>query len=461
MRERLSSKVIDQHAERLSELAKKIWDNPEMGWKEEKASKWTAEYLEAEGFETELGAYGMPTAIRAVWGKGHPVIGFCGEYDCLPGLSQKVSSEREPIVPDGPGHGCGHNLLGVGCLGAVIGLKAELEASGKEGTVIYYGCPAEEQILGKCFMAKYGAFYECDFTIAWHPMSANQNFTGNANGLEGAIFRFHGKNSHAAANPHAGRSALDAVQLMNLGAEFMREHVTDDVRIHYVITNGGLAPNIVPDFAESKYFVRAITREAIVEAFDRLVKCAEGAALMTETRLEIERLGGIYPTLQNHVLCNIMQKVKDELPDVEYTEEELKFADAINRQNPRYEEGTTPPINFKKMPLSSNRMVASTDYGDVQHICPGVLSNDCTGATLQVGHDWTFTACTGSSIGMKGMIRAAKVMAGSAYDLVCDPEAQKAAKDEFDKAMAGKKYICPVTDEIAWPYTDVPRPGSK
>ena len=345
MSERLSSKVIDQHAERLCKLAKDIWDNPEMGWTEQKAVAWFKEYLEAEGFETEVGAYGMPTAIRAVWGKGHPVIGFAAEYDCLPGLSQKVCSSKDPVVPGGIGHGCGHNLLGVGCLGAVIGLKAELEASGKDGTIIFYGCPAEEQLTGKGFMAKAGAFYECDFNIAWHPGGTNQNTIGVMNGVEAGFFRFHGKTSHAAANPQDGRSALDAVQLMNIGSEFLREHVTSDVRIHYVITNGGLAPNIVPDYAESKFFVRALTREAVVDTFNRLIKCAEGAAHMTETTLEIERLGGIYPTMQNKVMANIMQKVREELPDVEYTEEELKFADEINRAQPQYVEGVTPPID--------------------------------------------------------------------------------------------------------------------
>ena len=212
-----------------------------MGWQEYKAASWTADYLREEGFDTELGAYGMPTAIRAVWGSGHPVIGFCAEYDCLPGLSQNVSTTKDPIVEGGIGHGCGHNLLGVGCIGACLGLKAELEASGKEGTIIFYGCPAEEQLSGKGFMAKNGAFYECDFTIQWHPSSSNSNTYAPSNGVEGAFFRFRGRTAHAAGNPKSGRSALDAVQLMNLGVEFLREHVTDDVRMHYIITDGGLA----------------------------------------------------------------------------------------------------------------------------------------------------------------------------------------------------------------------------
>ncbi len=453
MNERLSSKVIDQHAERLCELAKKIWDNPEMGWKEKKASEWTAEYLKAEGFDTELGAYGMPTAIRAVWGKGHPVIGFCGEYDCLPGLSQKVSSKQDPVVPGGPGHGCGHNLLGVGCLGAVLGLKAELEASGKEGTVIFYGCPAEEQITGKCFMAKNGAFRECDFAIAWHPGYTSANFTGVSTGVEGGIFRFHGKTAHAAQNPEAGRSALDAVQLMNLGAEFLREHVADGVRIHYMITHGGIAPNIVPEFAEVKYFVRAWTKEAITDAFERVIKCAQGAALMTDTKLEIVRLGGVYPQKQNMVLSNIMQKLRDELPAVEYTEEELRFADEMNRTQPGYVEGRTPPISNAKLPLMNINPAASSDFGDVMHICPSVVNMECCSNTLSASHTWMVTASSGYGIGMKGMLRAAKVMAGGAYDLICDPEAQKAAREEWEQYMSGREYI-PVSDEVAWPYED-------
>jgi aminobenzoyl-glutamate utilization protein B len=454
MSERLSSAVIDRHAEKLSALAKRIWENPEMGWHEKKASAWLAEYLKEEGFETELGAYGMPTAIRAVWGSGHPVIGFCAEYDCLPGLSQKVSTKKDPVVPGGIGHGCGHNLLGVGCLGACLGLKAELEASGKEGTVIFYGCPAEEQLSGKGFMAKNGAFYECDFNIQWHPSSSNRNSYSPSNGVEGAFFRFRGRTAHAAGNPQNGRSALDAVQLMNLGVEFLREHVTDDVRMHYIITDGGLAPNVVPDYAESKYFVRGITREGIDDAFARVVKCAEGAAHMTETTLEIERLGGIYPTMQNKVLVDLMQKIREELPDVEYTEEELAFADGINANSPLYEPGVTKPISYENEPPVEEFGGGSTDYADVMHICPSVANSDCCWATLSGGHSWMVTACSGHSMGMKGMIRAAKVMAAGAWDLICDPELQAKAKAEFEEAMAGRKYVCPITDEVAWPYTD-------
>ena len=454
MKERYSAAAIDQHADELIALATKIWENPEMGWTEKQASQWTADYLREQGFEVELGAYGMPTAIRAVWGHGHPVIGFCAEYDCLPGLSQKVCAHQDPVVPGGLGQGCGHNLLGVGCVGAVIGLKAELEQSGKEGTVVFYGCPGEEQLIGKGLMAKAGAFTECDFTIAWHPGTSNDSLTGVCNGVEAAIFRFKGRTSHAAANPQDGRSALDAAQLMNIGVEFLREHVSSDVRMHYIYMDGGLAPNIVPEAAATKYFVRAQSREAVVDAFQRVINCAEGAAKMTDTTLEIERLGGIYPTLQNKVLNNLMQEVREQLPPLTYTEEELAFADEMNSHSPRYVKGVTPPIDSEIRPLQNGLMGGSTDYGDVMHIRPGVQMTICTAATLSGGHSWMITSCSGSSIGMKGMLYAAKVMAEGAYRVIEQPEMMEAINADFEQSTGGKPYICPITDDVAWPYKD-------
>ena len=452
MSERICCMEIDKEAGALSELAMKIWDNPEMGWHEKKASAWTAEYLRSKGFETELGAYGMPTAIRAVWGKGHPVIGFCGEYDCLPGLSQKACSHKEPVVQDGPGHGCGHNLLGVGCVAACIGLKAELEHSRKDGTIIYYGCPAEEQLTGKGFMAKQGAFYECDLTITWHPGTSNEATLGVNNGVQGAIFHFKGKTSHAAALPWEGRSALDAVQLMNMGVEFLREHVTDDVRMHYQILDGGMPPNIVPDNSSVKYFVRAQSWEAVKDAYQRVIKCAECAAHMTETKLSIENLGGIYPTLQNRVMSEVMQKMREEIAPPEYTEDELKFAEEINSLSPQYQKGVTPPIDYKIRPLTDAPAGGSTDYGDVQHICPGVLNPGCTAPALSGGHTWMITASGGTSIGMKGMLYAGKIMAAGANEMIEHAELVEAAKKEFEETMAGTKYECPITDDIPWPY---------
>ena len=446
--------AIDAHARELIELSKKIWERPEMGWTEKNASAWTADYLKKQGFAVERGAYGMPTAIRAVWGKGAPVVGFCGEYDCLPGLSQKVCPDFEPVVPSGLGHGCGHNLLGVGCVAACLGLKAELEAGGASGTVIFYGCPAEEQMTGKGFMARKGAFGECDFTVAWHPKNNSHNTYGNHTGAEGAFFRFRGRTAHAAGGPEQGRSALDAVQLMNTGVEYLREHVTDDVRIHYIIVDGGLAPNIVPETAGSKYFVRALSRAAVTDAFKRVENCARGAAIMTDTSYAVERIGGIYPTLQNRALMDAMQQAREEIPRNVYTQEELDFAERINSHVSGYRKGVTVPIDDATVPVGHENTFGSTDYGDVQHIVPGVQIVEATAASLAPGHSWMMTACSGSSIGMKGMLRAGKIMAAGAYKVMISPERLQAVKDEFARATGGAKYECPVTDEIPWPYKE-------
>ena len=443
--------VIDEHAEELTTLAKKIWDNPEMGWTEFKAVEWTSQMLRDNGFEVEVGAYGMPTAIRAVWGSGKPVVGFAAEYDCLPGLSQKVVSHPDPVVEGGIGHGCGHNLLGVGCLGACIGLKAALEEAGAPGTVIFYGCPAEEQLTGKGFMAKRGAFFECDFTYAWHPSTGSRSTLGTFTGVEGAIFEFSGRTSHAAGAPHLGRSALDAAQLMNIGVEFLREHVTDDVRMHYIYLDGGMAPNIVPNHASVKYFVRALSRKAAVDAYKRVIKCAEGAAHMTDTEMKVVSLGGIYPTKQNTVLAQAVQDARKIVPLEDFTEEDKKFADEINRNFPQYTENTIP-LDYENEELVHADVFGSTDYGDVQHICPGFLVVECTEASLAPGHSWAVTACAGSPIGMKGMIRVAKLMGIAAFDIMTHPEKLEAAKEEFKQSMNGDVYECPIGDDIEWPY---------
>ena len=453
MLNRIASKVIDQKADDIIGLATKIWNEPEMGWQEHKAASWTAQLLQDNGFSVEVGLYDMPTTIRAVWGNGHPVIGFCGEYDCLPGLSQSHNTWQDPVVAGGPGHGCGHNLLGAGSAAACIGLKAELESSGLPGTVIFYGCPAEEQILGKAYMARGGAFSECDITFEWHPETVNEIPLGTMNGLESALIRFKGRTAHAAGNPQDGRSALDAAQLFCLGMEFMREHVTDDVRIHYIYTDSGLAPNIVPDTSAVKVTVRAKTRDAVLDTFERMLKCAEGASIMTETECKVERLGGVYPTLQNRVLAHHVHKVFSEMPTIEYSEEELRFCDEINRHSPLYKEGITPPLQTELKPLAPTNLYASTDYGDVMHIRPSLTINAVTASTLTSGHSWMMTACAGSSMAMKGMLNIAKVMAIAAHRLCEDPSIVAAAQAEFEEVFKTRKpYQCPITDKVEQPF---------
>ncbi|MDD6316241.1 MAG: amidohydrolase, partial [Clostridia bacterium] len=256
-------RTIDAEQEKLVGLAQKMWDCPETAFNEVHASAWTAELLKEYGFEVETGAYNLPTCVVGRWGSGHPVIGFLGELDALPALSQKVQTTQEPECVGAPGQGCGHNLLNISALAAAVGIKAQLEEEKLPGTVVFYGCPAEEVLTGKVFMAREGAFTDLDACFAWHGDSVNRVMTGRHTGLNSAIFHFKGRTAHAGGDPHNGRSALDAAELMSVGANYLREHVTSDVRIHYVYKEAGTAPNIVPDKASVWYYVRAFSRPAI------------------------------------------------------------------------------------------------------------------------------------------------------------------------------------------------------
>lgn len=453
-----AKKSIDNKTEKLSELAKKIWDYPELAFNEHRAASWTADFLQEEGFEVETSYAGLPTAIKATWGSGKPVIGFLGEYDALPGMSQKVSSQKEALKEGGAGQGCGHNLLGVAHVGAVLGMKAAMEEKNLPGTIIYYGCPAEEVLTGKGFMARGGAFKEMDLVMAWHPATRNGVSLGTMTGLNSARFHFKGRTAHAGGDPHNGRSALDAVELMNVGAQYLREHVTDDVRIHYIITEGGVAPNIVPDRASSWYYVRALSREAVVETYNRLLKIAEGAAQMTETQVEVEYLGGCYNTQQNKVLAELVHKTMEETELPQWTEEEIDFARKLNKVSANYDElvakgkaSKEEQIHSQVDPITNRNGYGSTDVGDVQHLVPGVTFTSATYNIGAAGHSWQVTACSGSSIGIKGMILAAKVMAVSGLKLIEDPKLVEAAKKEFDETMKGRSYECPILAETPLP----------
>lgn len=456
---KIAYEAIEKERAALNEISLNMWNNPEGPYREHQACKWIADYLTGKGFKVEVGAGGVPTAVKATWGSGHPVIGLLGELDALPGMSQKVTDQKDPVTPGAYGQACGHNLLGVAHVGGAIGLKAELEASGKSGTIIYYGCPAEEVLTGKAFMARGGAFDELDMSIHFHPGSMNSVSVGTSNGLNSVEFRFKGITAHAGGDPHNGRSALDAVELMNVGANYLREHVKTDVRIHYVITNGGMAPNIVPDRASVWYYVRAPKRESVVEVYDRLVKVAKGAAMMTETELEIDFRGGCYNTLSNRVLADVMFQSMEQAPQDVWTKEEIEFAGKINKTagdnlSARLEMLNLPTdtqLHTGVAPMVARSGGGSTDVGDVQHICPGVMFNTACYAIGVPGHSWQITACTGSTIGEKGMIYAARAMALCALKVIEDPKIYEEAKKEFDTVMNGKKYICPIPAEIPVP----------
>lgn len=453
-------RAIQSREEQFVAHAKKIWEHPETAYNEVNTCAVTAELLCELGFSVETGLYGMPTALRASWGSGAPVIGFLGEFDALPGLSQKISTRQEPVQEGAPGEGCGHNLLCVAPLAAAYGLKEELRASGRSGTVVYYGCPAEEALTGKVFMARGGAFRELDLAFSWHGSSENCVMRGVMTGLNSVKFHFTGRTSHAGGAPEDGRSALDAVELMNVGANYLREHVTMDNRIHYVITEGGMAPNIVPDKACVWYFVRALTREAVEDTYRRLVLVAEGAAHMTETKVEIEFLGGCYPTLENRVLSDVLYQSLQEVEKPVWTKEELEFAEAINVQNPNYDQikqrsDYDGPLGVRVSICEENGF-GSTDVGDVQHIVPCAEANTASWNCAAPGHSWQVTSCSGSSIGMKGMLYGARALALAAAKAASDPQLVAAAKADFLEATRGEPYRCPISDDVP-----VPMPAKK
>ncbi len=455
----IALEAIEKNRGRMDALRMTIWENPEGPYREFHAASESVKALKEAGFTVEEGLYKMPTSFKAVYGSGKPVIGLLAEYDALPAMSQKVSTKREPINAGEYGQGCGHNLLGVGHIAAAIGMKAEMEAKGLSGTVVVYGCPGEELLTGKAFMAREGAFTDLDIAFAWHPFNINDVCLNTMTGINSVKFHFKGRTAHAGGDPHNGRSALDAVELTSVGANYLREHVTSDVRIHYVITNGGVAPNIVPDKASVWYYVRAMRRDAVEEVYKRLVKVAEGAAHMTETQLEVEFVGGCYPTLNNPTLCQVLLDSMNEVPQEPWTEEEIAFAKELNDDMPAVREaniklsGAEPgsELHYGVMGMNTNNGYASTDVGDVCHIVPTATFNTACSSIGTPGHSWQFTCCSGHSIGEKGTNFAAKIMAHAGLRLIQNPELIDQSKVEFDKALGGKPYICPIPDEIPVP----------
>ena len=449
--------AIEAKSEELIGLAQKMWDEPETAYNEVKAAQWVAEILKANGFEVEIGAYNLPTCVVGRWGKGHPIVGFLGELDALPGMSQKVCTDKDPVVVGGAGQGCGHNLLASACLGGAIGMKAELEAKGIDGTVVYYGCPAEEVLTGKSFMAREGAFKDLDFAMSWHGGNGNRLNCGTMTGLNSAIFHFKGRTAHAGGDPHNGRSALDAAEIMSVGANYLREHVTSDVRIHYIYKEAGTAPNIVPDKAAVWYYVRAFSREAIEDTYNRLVKVAEGAAHMTETELEIEFLGGCYPTLGNETISQVAVEQLEAIGPVQWTEEELKFAEELNTKSSQYAQVKASgaldngPLATNIIGINRGYGYGSTDVGDVMHIVPTIFIGTDTYNLAAPGHSWQITACAGMSIGYKGMLLGAKALAATGMEVAENMEILEKAKAEFAEKMKGKTYKCPITPDLPIP----------
>jgi aminobenzoyl-glutamate utilization protein B len=417
-----------------SDLAKQIWGFAEVGYQEQKSSALLQGQLKAAGFDVKAGVADIPTAFVATFGTGQPVIGIVGEFDALPGLSQDVSPARKASVYGAPGHGCGHNLLGTGALAAAIAVKDWLASSGRAGTLRYYGTPAEEGGSGKVYMVRAGLFRDVDAVVTWHPGDRNDASPISNLANITAKFRFHGVAAHAAAAPDKGRSALDAVEAMDYMVNMMREHIPQETRIHYIITRGGAAPNIVPDFAEAFYYARQPDMRILDGIWDRIIDAAKGAALGTATTMDYEVIGAVYNTLPNEYLSAIMHKNLERVGGFSYTPEELAFAEQIRRtltEPPAAALGSQERVN----PVSPIGGVnsSSTDLGDVSWNVPTVSMTAATFVPGVPAHSWQATACAGSTGGMKGMMVAAKSMALTTVDLFSDSVHIQKAKAEFDR----------------------------
>ena len=461
--------VIDRQADFFRELADEIWDHPELSLKEYRAADLYCRKLRELGFEVTEKLCGIETAFCGRFGSGKPVIGILGEFDALSGLSQEAgSTEAKPLIPGGNGHGCGHNLLGVGSLAAACAVKEWLEKSGRPGTVIFFGCPGEEGGAGKAFMAREGLWKKLDAALCWHPSDVNQVKTGTNNSSIQVLYRFRGKAAHAAGDPYNGRSALDAVELMNIGVQFLREHMTDDCRIHYAITDaGGVSPNVVQANAAVLYMVRANKVADSVKLQARVDDIARGAALMTGTDFERVFIDGTAELLPNFCIEEALYRNLEEIGVPAYTEEDRSLASALKASYPgsgiagvygirdpeiektlrRLSGNGEKAINDFIPPLYSTTAFSpgSTDVGDVSWLTPtSQIETVCWPAGVP-GHSWQIVACGKSELAHKGMFLAAKVLAGTAVDLLSDGELLARARAEFEERSA-EGYVCPIEE---------------
>jgi aminobenzoyl-glutamate utilization protein B len=399
--------LVDARRDRLAEVALEIWDLAEVGYQEYRSSALLQGELESAGFSVEAGIADIPTAFVAEWGSGEPVIGILAEFDALPGITQDAVPERAPLPEKGSGHACGHHLFGAGSTGAAIATKEWLEATGTPGTIRLYGTPAEEGGAGKVYLVRAGYFEDVDVVLHWHAGDGNSASPSTSLANKSAKFRFHGVSAHAAGAPDRGRSALDGVEAMNHMVNLMREHVPMETRIHYVITSGGSAPNVIPDFAEVFYYVRNPEPEMVKELFERVVAAAEGAAMGTGTEMDYEVIHGLYNLLPNETLQRVMWENLGRVGGVEYDPSERRFAELIHATfpddaPPLESAGEVQPYEFVR------RGMGSTDVADVSWMVPTAGLRTATWVPGTPAHSWQAVAAGGTSIGTKGMLVAAK-----------------------------------------------------
>lgn len=457
---------LDQNQPMLTALSDQVWDFAELRYHETQSATLLANTLESAGFRLRRGVAEIPTAFVAEYGSGAPVIALLGEYDALPGLSQEALPYQQARQEGGSGHGCGHNLLGVGALGAALALKQVLDEGSTTGTIRFYGCPAEETGAAKAFMVKAGLFDDVDISLTWHPGAYNGVLSVNMLARIAVYFRFKGKTAHAASDPYNGRSALDAVELMNVGVNYLREHIIPEARLHYVITNGGgSSPNVVPASAESLFYIRAPRGGQVREILERVQDVARGAAQMTGTESEMRFYSACSNLVLNDILGDLFHAEMVEIGAPHFDEAEKDFANQVALTLPQDAPGMLDDflapnhmhvLDILKqqilaeeiLPVINTNMVVpgSTDVGDVSWVTPTAQFWTTCYPQGSPGHSWQITAAGGMSIGHKGMLYAAKILAFTALDLMIQPDLVEKARQEFAKRKKGTPYISPIPD---------------
>ena len=447
-------KIIDNHTEELISLSDQIWVYAETALQENNSSRILSEYAKQQGFTVERGVAGLPTAFIASFGSGKPIIGVLGEFDALPGLSQKAIAEKKALMKGKPGHGCGHNLLGVGGMGAALAIKELMEKEKLKGTIRFYGTPAEETYGGKSYMARERLFSDLDVCLDWHPSTRIEANAQCNQAMIDCRVRFKGKTAHAAVDPWNGISAVDAMELYTTGINYLREHIKPTVRIHYLIENAGEVVNVVPENACIWIRIRDGSREEMIRVYEKTRKIAEGAALMTGSDYSIELISGMYEILINRTGAGVLQKNLEILGPIEYTDEETKFAKQIQEA-----------VNIKPLGLDGRIRVlkdtgeipnsGSSDVGDVSWNAPEITLFTTSAPVDVPWHSWAVTACAGMSIGHKSAIYSSKALAMTIVDLMDNADLINKIRTEFTERKGDVEYKAILPDSPA------PIPGSE
>jgi len=430
---------IDGHSGELIAMSDEIWALAETAFEETKSSKILADYAEAQGFRVERGIIGIPTAFVASYGSGKPIIGILGEFDALPGVSQKAVSNKDPLHEGAAGHGCGHNLFGAGSMGAAVAIKELMEAGKLSGTIKYYGTPAEEKYFAKVFMAREGVFDELDACLDWHPSASTKADVQSLLALVDFTVEFHGQAAHASIDPWNGRSASDALELYTKGLNYYREHIKPTSRIHYHIMDGGQVVNVVPDYAQIWTRVRDTKKLSMLEMYDRAKEIARGAAVMAEVDYEIKLVSGLHDVLVNRAGGTALHKNLERLGDITYTPDEIQFAKNIQQATGKKELGLDGIIR----PLEPTRELLggpSSDVGDISWVVPQIRLGVTTAPINAPWHSWAVVACGGMSIGHKGLVYAAKALGMTMIDLFENPELINQMQAEFKERKGDTVY---------------------